>query len=129
MLLTADSHNPPAEGQQGAFLCQVMSRSLILLKKSALRFCSISLYSCFNKRSAPMKFVPLSLYICLGTPRRAQNRRNAAKNVGVLKSDTSSRCMAFVERHTKTAMYPLHVFTPRPLLILSSTNPVKSTPV
>lgn len=46
--------------------------------------------------AAPTKLVPQSLYIAELNPRRALNRRKAAKNPAVLSSLTISKCMARV---------------------------------
>lgn len=129
MLLTAASHRPPALGHAGALKCHVTPSSLMFLMNELSIVSMIALYSRFKMLLAPTKLVPLSEYTCRGVPRRAHIRRKAARNAGVLRSATNSRWTAFVTRHTKTATYPFDVLTPRPLLALTSTWPVKSTPV
>ena len=79
--------------------------------------------------AAPTKFLPLSEYTLEGHPRRETNRLKAARNAFAVKSDTASKWMAFVEKHTSNHTYPLVVVLPRPLKHLISNGPAKSRPV
>ena len=42
-----------------------------------------------------------------GLPRRATNLRKVEMNAAVVRSDTSSKCTAFTEKHTNTYTYAL----------------------
>ena len=59
------------------------------------------LKSLSKSRDAPTKFVPLSEKIVCGHPLLDIKRLNAARNLSVDKSEVASKCMAFVEKHTK----------------------------
>ena len=50
----------------------------------------------FSSLDAPTKFVPWSENISWGNPHREVNRLSAARNVSVERSETGSKCAAFV---------------------------------
>ena len=101
--LTAASHSRPKCGVRSGinfhYTCwDVQNPALARVDLSSCQS------STFISLSAQTKFVPWSLQID-GIPHRPINLRKVATKVDVVKSDTRSRCTAFVARHTNTATY------------------------
>lgn len=85
--------------------------------------------SFFIVLSAPTKLDPLSEYIRAGHPRLPANRENAPKNDSVDRLLVVYKCVALVEKHTKTQTYPLVIRQLRPVKLLTLKGPAKQTPV
>ncbi len=78
---------------------------------------------------APIKFVPLSEHRIDGVPLLPQNLLKAAMNTSDVRSDHSSKCTAFVTKHTKTAAYTFTLVGFRGFPWRTKNDPAKSMPV
>jgi len=102
---TDDSLFPPQCGEWGGIKLYLIPS--LASDCGRLRWWSCEDKNCcisFNARLAPTKFVPLSLKIYGHFPRRDMKRPRHARNVSVLRSVASSKCMADVTRQTKRHM-------------------------
>uniref|UniRef100_A0A8D8FFK7 (northern house mosquito) hypothetical protein n=1 Tax=Culex pipiens TaxID=7175 RepID=A0A8D8FFK7_CULPI len=102
---TAASHRPPNVGARAGMKWNWMVDSAQYADTFSRNCWSRNwLSSSFSSFSAPVKLVALSQYRLRGRPLRATNRLSAAMNPSVLRSLTSSMCVAFVAIHTNSAM-------------------------
>lgn len=101
--LTAASHSPPKWGAAGG-----MNRQLVppACSDSAIVDHSnlASRKEFLSSASAPLNVVALSLHTSIGMPRRLVNLWNAARKLVVVKSPTTSMCIALMLMQTKIAI-------------------------
>ena len=101
------SHKPPKWGALGNIKFHSIKRPAAAACKETWYF-ALKIFCNFPSSDCePVKFVALSEYNFLGQPRRDVKRRNAAIQEFVVRSDTSSKCIALLAKQTKNANRPL----------------------
>ena len=103
MLLTPASHIPPKCGDRLGENFQSRDREAEKWRIASLVCLLLSMEQISdNSFLASTKFVPMSDSIVFGFPRLATKRVRVARKASVVRSDTSSMWIAFVEKHKNT---------------------------
>ena len=100
--LTPASQSPPKWGALGGIMFHWVPSSAANWEIE-FRFLESVSFNFSNSFLAPTKLVPLSDSISWGTPRLATKRFRTTMQAVVLKSEATSRCIAFVARQTSSA--------------------------
>lgn len=101
---TPACQSPPMCGDKGGMKLQSIFRTL---QKSLMELwdsVSSNWYNSSNSLFAPWKFVALSLNNYVGQPRLPTKRRRVTINYSAVRSPTTFRWMALVEKQSNTAM-------------------------
>lgn len=101
VLLTAASHRPPKFGVYGGIKCHRMLSLVNWLLIWSWLLCK-NVPNSFSWLFAPMKVVPLSEKMSDGIPRLEVNLLKQDKKHSVVKFDTNSKWIDFVQKQTKT---------------------------
>ena len=92
---------PPKLGAIGGIKFHSIKKPDAAASKEPLYFAFKIICNFSSSDCEPVKFVALSEYNFLGQPLRDVKRRNVAMQALVFRSDTSSKCMAFLAKQTK----------------------------